>query len=107
MKKTILIGSVLILLALTAPLTVTQGLAVGDDYWFVVEQAYGDFEYDNGVVVNGSTDSFRVGSSSLAVDDKFRCEVDVISRHKRFKLKLGFNTHDLCYLSIHRNGYFR
>lgn len=78
MKKTILIGSVLILLALTAPLTVTQGLAVGDDYWFVVEQAYGDFEYDNGVVVNGSTDSFRVGSSSLAVDDKFRCEVDAL-----------------------------
>ncbi len=78
MKKTILIGSVLILLALTAPLTVTQGLSVGDEYWFEVEQASGDFEYDDGTVVNGTTDSFRVGSSSLSVGDKFRCEVDAI-----------------------------
>lgn len=78
MKKSILIGSILILLALTAPLTVTQGLAVGDEYWFVVEQAHGEFEYDNGALVNGSTNSFRVGSSSLSVNDRFRCEVDAL-----------------------------
>ncbi|MHA1434374.1 MAG: choice-of-anchor S family protein [Candidatus Heimdallarchaeota archaeon] len=78
MKKTVLIGSILILLALSAPFTVTQGLSVGDDYWFEVEQASGNFEYNDGALVNGSTNKFRVGTSSLSVGDIFRCDVDAL-----------------------------
>ena len=79
MKKSIIIGSIIILITLATPLTLGHGLAVGDEFNVEVKKAHGSFSYTNGATtVSGNTSSFRVGDTSVPIGGQIRAQVDAL-----------------------------
>jgi len=81
MKKITIFAAVLITLTFSFPFLSAQGsLSVGDTFEFVVQKAYGNFNYTNDTTtVSGETDQFRIGDTPIDIGDEFTVQVDSIS----------------------------